>query len=87
MDKRQIRNIASGDAEVKKGMFKHEGLIAGLVEILGQKGDEHKTVRERLVEILGQKGDEHKMAREHAVWTISNIASGDDEVKKEMFKH
>ena len=36
-------NIAAcDDAEVKKGLFKHEGLVAGLVEILGQKGSEYK---------------------------------------------
>ena len=31
------------DADILKGLFKHEGLIAGLVEILGQKRSETKN--------------------------------------------
>ncbi|GMI49140.1 hypothetical protein TrCOL_g12931 [Triparma columacea] len=43
-----ITRISKGEgAELKKGMFKHEGLIAGLVEILGQKGSEKNQARKR----------------------------------------
>jgi hypothetical protein len=40
-----IGNIAKGDMEVKKGLFKHEGLIDGLIEIAGQTGNEYEDAR------------------------------------------
>ena len=47
-----ICNIALNDAEVVKGLFKHKRLIAGLVEILGQKGVEHEEARRDAVEAI-----------------------------------
>ena len=44
--------------EVKKGLFKHERLIAGLVEIVGQKEGEHKTARSYAVWVIIADGDE-----------------------------
>jgi hypothetical protein len=38
--------------EVKKGLFKHEGLIDSLVEIAGQTGDEYFYARQYAVEAM-----------------------------------
>jgi hypothetical protein len=40
-----IAYIAGGDMEVKKGLFEHEGLIDGLIEIAGLTGDEYAEAR------------------------------------------
>ena len=58
---------------VRNMLFKHDGLIAGLVEILGQKGSEY---------VGGE------WARGDAVVAIHNISCGADaEVLKGLFKH
>jgi hypothetical protein len=67
-----IRIISeSDDAEVKKGLFKQEGLLACMVEILGQNASDMPW--------MGWDW--------HPVVVIKNITdSGDAEVKKGLFK-
>jgi hypothetical protein len=43
--------------EVKKGLFKHEGLIDGLIEIAGQTWDEYENARWYAVEAMNNIAD------------------------------
>ena len=46
-----------GGAEVKKGLFKHEGLIDGLIEIAGETGNEDEDARQWAVWAMNNIAD------------------------------
>jgi len=52
-----IAYIAGGDMEVKKGLLKHEGLIDGLIEIVGLTGNEYEFARQYAVEAMNLIAD------------------------------
>ena len=52
-----IMSIAGGELEVKRGLFEHEGLIDGLIEVVGQTGNEYEYAREWAVVAMNNIAD------------------------------